>query len=53
MKILGGDSVSDLADGIMQNLPLEIRSRIEGGGESVKKPAGEVVTQPAITSNGG
>ncbi|KAK3292393.1 KR domain-containing protein [Chaetomium fimeti] len=55
MKILGGASISDLAEGVMQNLPSEIKSRIEGGDDTAKdtekdtakEPAGELVTQPS------
>jgi hypothetical protein len=41
MKILGGASVADLVDGVMQNLPQEIKNRIEGGssGDDAAKEA--------------
>ncbi|KAH6842666.1 hypothetical protein B0I37DRAFT_201327 [Chaetomium sp. MPI-CAGE-AT-0009] len=49
MKILGGVSVSHLADGVMQNLPSEMKNRIEGDGDTAQDPAGEVATQPSTT----
>lgn len=39
MKILGGASVSDLVEGVMQDLPEEIKSKVGGGGGDVKETA--------------
>lgn len=39
MKILGGASISELVEGIMEKLPAEITSRLDGGGGGDAKAA--------------